>query len=264
MSEIGQKSWKELAPHRALLALDYPLEEAGDWHIHTVQQLAFCTDGEAELHIEDRIEILAGDFAVFIPPGVPHKLARRTADTACCIYIDSGSLPLALEKIPFTSLMVELYRALANRGTSASDSHILTELCLREYIHSSSRQSSQLTVAKDARLLKICNFFKSKPEDSRSLADVASDFGMSERNLHRLAVAEFGYSMHEWRNRSRILRSLELMSEGAGPSRIYLEVGYSSQGTFSRAFSRYTSMTPLQYYRTLPKKSGPSGIDMEG
>jgi AraC-like DNA-binding protein len=83
----------------------------------------------------------------------------------------------------------------------------------------------------------------------RSLASVARTAGASPRTLQRLFAAETGLTFEKWRQRARLIRSVELLSEGRKVTRVALDVGYDSASAFIAMFRRELGATPRRYLR---------------
>lgn len=60
---------------------------------------------------------------------------------------------------------------------------------------------------------------------------------------------ETGYSLGAWRQRARLLRSVELLAEGHSVTTIALDLGYSNISAFIALFKRAFGLTPTQYLR---------------
>jgi AraC-like DNA-binding protein len=58
---------------------------------------------------------------------------------------------------------------------------------------------------------------------------------------------ETGYSFSAWRQRLRLLRSLELLAEGVPVSHIALDLGWASPSAFIQLFKREFGDTPGIY-----------------
>jgi AraC-like DNA-binding protein len=70
---------------------------------------------------------------------------------------------------------------------------------------------------------------------------------IAARTLSRRFVAETGFTFTAWRQRVRILRSLELLAEGKTVATIALDLGYENVSAFISMFRRTLGSSPTQY-----------------
>ncbi|MCK9744156.1 helix-turn-helix domain-containing protein [Pseudomonas syringae] len=107
----------------------------------------------------------------------------------------------------------------------------------------------------DRRLLQIANALSDRPDDDRKLEDWAQWAGIAPRTLTRRFSAETGFSLTEWRQRLRLLRSLELLAAGRAVSTVALDVGYQNVSAFIALFKRTFAITPRLYVDLLDGRS---------
>ena len=74
---------------------------------------------------------------------------------------------------------------------------------------------------------------------------IAGAVGSSVHHLCRVFRAECGLTLHEYRQRQRLGRALELMGRARRDlTELALELGYSSHSHFTRVFRRYVGVPP--------------------
>jgi AraC-like DNA-binding protein len=89
-----------------------------------------------------------------------------------------------------------------------------------------------------------------QPLDIPTLAAIACT---SEAHFIRTFHATFGETPHRYLQRRRIERSMHLLRDtDHSVSRICLDVGFTSLGTFSRAFREIVGESPTEYRRRGP------------
>ena len=101
----------------------------------------------------------------------------------------------------------------------------------------------------DPRAVKAAALLATSVGARRSLASLGRAAGASQRTLQRLFAAETGLTFEKWRQRSRLIRSVELLSEGRKVTRVALDVGYDSPSAFIAMFRRELGSTPRRYLR---------------
>jgi AraC-like DNA-binding protein len=99
-----------------------------------------------------------------------------------------------------------------------------------------------------------------QPLDVPTLAAIACT---SEAHFIRTFRATFGETPHRYLQRRRIERSMHLLrNTDHSVSRICLDVGFTSLGTFSRAFHEIVGESPTEYRRRGPVAPVPTCFAM--
>jgi AraC-like DNA-binding protein len=88
-------------------------------------------------------------------------------------------------------------------------------------------------------------------DDDAAIADLAAEVGMSPSRLIRVFAALFGSTPHQWRTQARLARARERLVQGAAVTDVCMEVGFSSVGSFSALFTRWTGTPPSRYRRVV-------------
>jgi AraC-like DNA-binding protein len=74
---------------------------------------------------------------------------------------------------------------------------------------------------------------------------------VSTRTLSRRFVSETGFNFTAWRQRARLMRSLEMLAAGAPVTAVALDLGYSTSSAFIGLFKRTFGETPSAYRQRL-------------
>jgi AraC-like DNA-binding protein len=94
-------------------------------------------------------------------------------------------------------------------------------------------------------------------DDELTLAEVAAQVGMSPSRLIRVFAALFGTTPHQLRTQARLERARERLVQGAAVTDVCMEVGFSSLGSFSALFTRWTGTPPSRYRRIVQVPAPP-------
>ncbi|MBX3234271.1 MAG: helix-turn-helix transcriptional regulator [Labilithrix sp.] len=86
-------------------------------------------------------------------------------------------------------------------------------------------------------------------DDAASIADVARRAGISPYHFIRVFEAAFGVTPHRYRTGARLERARRLLAGGASVTRVCMELGFSSVGSFSAMFARHLGESPSRYQR---------------
>jgi len=108
-----------------------------------------------------------------------------------------------------------------------------------------------LPLPRDARLQRIGAALIADPADARDLEQWAALVAMSARTLSRRFVGETGFTFTAWRQRARLMRSLEMLADDVPVKSIALELGYSTASVFISLFRRTFGQTPAVYRQGL-------------
>jgi len=104
-----------------------------------------------------------------------------------------------------------------------------------------------LPLPDDPRLLRVAQALIENPSAAHGIAHWATLACVSERTLSRRFVEETGFNFTSWRQRARLLRSLEMLAQGQSVTTIALDLGYSTASAFIALFHRVFGETPALY-----------------
>lgn len=99
----------------------------------------------------------------------------------------------------------------------------------------------------DPRLQRICAALIADPADARNLEEWGAWAGLSARTLSRRCVTETGFTFTAWRQRARLMRSLEMLAADVPVNTIALALGYSTASVYISLFRRTYGATPAVY-----------------
>lgn len=96
--------------------------------------------------------------------------------------------------------------------------------------------------------LRIVSALIADPADARTLEQWAAWANLAPRTLSRRFVVETGMSLTNWRQRVRMLRSLELLAAGLPVTTVAFDLGYDNVSAFIALFRRTFGTTPGRYF----------------
>jgi AraC-like DNA-binding protein len=237
------------------MAKDFPAGYRIPADTHTRGQLVHAASGVMSVDTEHGTWVVPPDRAVWVPPGTLHS-TRMSGDVAMrTLYIrkrECESLPQRCCVINVTPLLRELIlRAveLPMRYDEAGAAGRVMQLILDE-MEAAYQLPLHLPLARDARVVKVCEALSANPADPRSLAEFGNAFGASERNLARLFVRETGMSFAAWRQQARLIAALEQLAQRVPIGRIAEALGYESASAFTAMFKKSFGVAPKDYFAT--------------
>ncbi len=224
----------------------------GSWteeHTHPWCQLSYASSGVLGVRTAVGDYVAPPHFAVWIPPDLSHQVVNRGRAEMRSLYIAADAahaLPAECCVLEVSSLAAELIQRVGELPVEYEQhgpagrlvAVLLDELAVLR------RGGFRLPLPKDRRLAAICNALQESPADARSLSDWARQVGASERTLARLFVKETGLGFGLWRQRLRLVLSLDALQAGAGVTEVAMAHGYESPSAFIAAFRGVFGVTP--------------------
>ncbi|MBJ2143602.1 helix-turn-helix transcriptional regulator [Delftia acidovorans] len=239
-------------------------ELASEPHRHARGQLFGSLRGLLSVGVEDAVWVVPAIHAVWLPPhqlhsgrshGPFHGWSVYVAEPACadlpqrpCAIRTSGLLREAVlraagwgwqQGVPTTQPV--------QPGHSADQARAHVMAVILDEIRTLPVEPLGLPLPADPRLQRIARALIADPADARDLEAWARWAAVSSRTLSRRFVSETGFSFTAWRQRARLMRSLEMLAAGAPVTNIALDLGYATASAFIGLFRRTFGETPAAY-----------------
>lgn len=231
---------------------------AGSWtptHRHDWVQFSYAISGVLGVHTEQGSFFAPPQWGVWIPAGLEHEVVTSTRAEMRSLYIrtqDCCCSPERCRVLEVTPLARELIKTfcLLPADYPEHDSHEarLVQVLLDQLVNLPEVGFS-LPLPRHPRLLALCNELVEEPGQVVTLNDWAVRLNTSEKTLMRLLQRETGLSFRGWRQRARLLASLNALEEGDSVTRTALNCGYDSTSAFIAAFKRLFGFTPGELFR---------------
>ena len=223
-------------------------------HLHAQGELLGSMRGLLSIGTEAGVWIVPATHAVWLPPGHRHSARSHGPYDGCVVYVAEDACA-ALPERPCTIRTSGLLREAVLRaatwcGSLDEQSRRVAAVILDE-IGSLPVEPFGLPLPRDGRLLRVAQALIADPADGRDLAAWASWAAVSARTLSRRFVSETGFSFTAWRQRARLLRSLEMLAAGEPVGAIALDLGYATASAFINLFRRVFNETPAAYRERL-------------
>ncbi|MBZ3903360.1 MULTISPECIES: AraC family transcriptional regulator [Streptomyces] len=121
---------------------------------------------------------------------------------------------------------------------------LLTALARR---HSTSRPTSDSLPGANTVALAVRDRLADELATPPSLADLASDLGLSRYQLLRAFRTTMGMPPYAWLAQHRVARARGLLEAGARPAEAAVQVGFADQAHMTRWFGKVLGVTPAAY-----------------
>jgi AraC-like DNA-binding protein len=224
-------------------------ETVSDW-----DRLVYASHGAVRVRTTQGEWMVPPHRALWVPSGVRHRVDMKGRVSLRSLYLRpalSDRLPRECCVMNVSALLRELILHVSSRALIdprlRSEAHaiglLLDQLGVIEVV------PLQLPLPRDPRASRAAGLLSTPAGTRRPLASVGRTVGASPRTLQRLFAAETGLTFEKWRQRARLIRSVELLSEGRKVTRVALEVGYDSPSAFIAMFRRELGSTPRRYLK---------------
>ena len=218
-------------------------------HSHPWGQLAYAAEGVIEVHTDAGRFVAPPQRAIWIPPGIVHRVTCGPATCIRSLYIQADIAGWASDRcrvIVVSPLLREMIRHFSQLpveyAEQGPDGRFATVLL--ETIGQADEVELMLPLPRSPLLQELCRSLHKRPEEKHRLAEWADRAGVSEKTLSRLFVRETGLSFRHWRQRMRLLGALPALERGDSVTDVALACGYDSLSAFIAAFKKQFNCTP--------------------
>lgn len=258
MSLDGQSSsLEQLLAHAPPVVGTNEMWEGGAWpsHSHARHQLIYAVKGVIHVETEGRTWVLPTSRALWIAAGATHSLLLKRPAEIVVLYIHPRAFGMTLNRqtsvVEVSPLVRELVRACAvgyGHYEANSETSRLARVLL-DQVRNLPDSPTEIPLPNDRRARNVALILQAEPESRESLDDLANRVGASGRTITRLFLEETNMSFGLWRQRLRLLNSLELLAYGESVTSVAGAVGYESSSSYVAAFRSVFGTTPAKYFK---------------
>jgi AraC-like DNA-binding protein/quercetin dioxygenase-like cupin family protein len=238
----------------AAMPKDFPAGAVVPPHRHERAQLLYAAEGVMRVSTAVGTWIVPPQRAVWIPPGIEHKLLMIGAVAMRTLYIAPDAapgLPSGCVVVDVSPLLRALILAAMDEPVEYADgtrAAAIAALLLHE-IAAIETIALHLPMPREARAARACALVLERVGENVGLDDLAAAVGVSSRTLSRLFHRETGMSFQIWRQQARLSEALVGLAAGRPAARVAAELGYASTSAFITMFKRMLGTTPGRYFR---------------
>ncbi|BAN48785.1 putative AraC family transcriptional regulator [Metapseudomonas resinovorans NBRC 106553] len=245
-------------PHlpRPLFARNESLTSAAGTrrHSHPWVQLSYAIRGVLHVHTAAGSFVAPPQRAVWIPADLEHEVFSSPHTEMRSLYLScesTGSGPQECRVIEIDALTRELIRRFCELPVEYDEQGPDGRLAqvLLDQLAVARGVGLSLPLPSDTRLRRLCRQLQETPDDQRTLVQWSLDLGASEKTLRRLFLKETGLTFRAWRQRLRLLGSLEALEQGRRVTEVALACGYDSTSAFIAAFRQHFGVTPGDFFQ---------------
>lgn len=226
-------------------------------HKHSRHQLIYSIKGSIQVLTDQGYWILPPMRAIWIDRETAHGFRSRYSAEIHILYIKPDT-DFQLSKtscvvLNITPLIKELVKKCITfewyYPTNSAENRL--SQVLLDQLKNMDQPPVNIPEPQNPKLKKIVQIFRDNPSNSMKLSDLANSVHASERTIERLFVQDTEMSFSEWRNRFRLVTSLEYLAENVTVSNIANLVGYDHSSSYITAFKKMFGCTPKQYFSSV-------------
>ncbi|KAA1286859.1 AraC family transcriptional regulator [Alcaligenes faecalis] len=232
----------------------YNKELASQAHQHARGQLFGSFRGLLSIGVEDAVWVVPAIHAVWLPPNTLHSGQSHGPFHGWSVFIAESTcqdLPKQACTIRMSGLLREaVLRASSWKpalATPLTDTQAHIAAVILDEIRTLPVEPFGLPLPQDPRLQRIARALIADPSNNQGMEHWADWAAVSLRTLSRRFVTETGFNFTAWRQRARLMRSLEMLAAGEPVATIAYDLGYSSPSAFISLFRRSFGHTPASY-----------------
>lgn len=242
----------QLSPTWRTLAKRHLRGRVLNWHQHRDAQLLYAVSGVMQVLTVQGQWTVPPQRAVWIPPGVAHQVTilsdveLRTLYLSASIYEDIDRKTQVVFAITTSILMRELILTLFNSKYSVVV-HERAIALLLSLIPIAQELPNYLAMPSSPVLLRVALALLANRQWNIPVADIAKTAHMTERSFSRHFSAEVGMNFRAWRQRARIIASLDRIVKGESCKSVASMLCFNSPSAFIAAFKQVMGNTPVKF-----------------
>ena len=230
----------------------YPVAHVVPPHSHSRGHLIYASTGVLLVQAPTGQWLVPPTTAVWLCPSVQHQLTAVTAVTAHGIFVAeryAAQLPKNDCVVHVSPLIRELITALVKTPHEPpfQERDALLGQLLIEELKTVAHLPFHLPWPNDGLMGQVCEHLMRDPAQASNAEVVAQDHAMTSKTLHRRFLKSTGMNFGKWRQKMRLLKSMEMLLQGMPITSVALESGYESHSAYSVAFKKIFGCPPSEF-----------------
>jgi AraC-like DNA-binding protein/quercetin dioxygenase-like cupin family protein len=225
-------------------------------HQHQTGQLVFALNGVMLVETSKRRWTIPPQRALWIPPLHPHAIRMLSHTEMRTIYIQPSLIKKCkgfaqkneVHAIVASPLVKELVLGLFDERHGYGTHHLMARLLLQTLCETESL-TTDLPMPGDERLRGAVMRLIATNDWNLPMQELASFAAMSERSFTRHFSAEVGLSFRVWRQRARIVASLDLLAANRSIKHIAHAMRFANSAAYVASFRELLGCTPHVFRR---------------
>lgn len=223
-------------------------------HQHETGQLVFAISGVMLIEAGQSWWTVPPQRALWVPPRQPHSIQMLSNTEMRAVYFASPLMEQAtgiaqrndVHVVVASPLIRELVLGLFDEQRCQDMRHLMAQLLLHA-LRETECLPTDLPMPTDLKLRKALTTLMTNNDWMLPLNDVAARVAMSERVFTRRFTADVGISFRAWRQRARIIASLDLLALNHSTKAIAQKAGFATSAAYASAFRKLLKCTPSRF-----------------
>ena len=224
-------------------------------HAHSAGQLLFITQGVLLVEAQSTRWTIPPQQALWLPPGQMHGFYAASTTVLRAVYLEAAWLTDVQIRFPrlrdvhaiaVSALLKELVLGLFDPRLDSSIQRDILSLVL-DVLPRMANLPTDLPMPQSENLMQATQAVLTRRAWNHPLHMIAAMAHMSERSFTRNFKLEVGLSYRAWRQRARLIVSLDLLNAQHSVKHIAHELGFSSSAAYVAAFNQWFGLPPAMF-----------------
>ncbi|WP_111893903.1 AraC family transcriptional regulator [Acinetobacter sp. MB5] len=244
--------YNEVPANRWIRFVDTQLGVSYKEHRHRWGEFIYVFQGTLEIKVAGISYVVPPSYAIWLPPYTEHGSLNWGEMSHSVFYIEQQDC-MHMPNNTCILMTTPLIRALLQHLRQNPPDFPLTEenrhllLVLSEQLKHADVIDSYLPTTSHTALAELLDYLQAHPACTDSLAELADRVHMTEKTLTRYSQKELGMSLHEWKQRMKLMHAIKMLEQGCTVESIALSVGYSTPTAFINMFKKRMHYSPNQF-----------------
>ena len=261
LSKQTKLTWHKINPTRVYPELPRPIVSTSAEfeamtqvvsHCHPWSQLSYSSRGVIHVETNAGMFVIPPEQALWLPAKTQHQQFCKSSVSNRSLYIDrflSKEVGDSVRTLTVDPLLKSLLLEVASWPEfyqETEQTSRLTRVLIDRLAIAPSNELFMPTIT-DKRLLPIIDELNHDPANKLTIEQWATKVGASSRTLNRLFNKNYGMGFSRWKQKLKILKSLEMLNTDNQLTSIAFELGYESTSAFITAFKKQLGCSPKKY-----------------
>ena len=223
-------------------------------HQHSTGQMVFATQGVMLIKTALGRWTVPPQRALWIPPQEPHAIEMLTETHMRTVYFYPNFIAGCsaftqhneVHVVVASAMIKELVLGLFDTEHSDDMRALMAKLLLHALVETA-YLPTYLPMPADEKIRNALSILMAKNDWQQSLDEVSARSHMSSRTFTRRFTSEVGISFRDWRQRARLVKSLDLLALNQSTKAIAHIIGFASSAAYCAAFREIFDCTPSEF-----------------
>jgi AraC-like DNA-binding protein len=223
-------------------------------HQHSTGQMVFATQGVMLIETANGRWTVPPQRALWVPPNEPHAIKMLTDTQMRTVYFHADFIAgcnaftqhSQVHVVVASAMTKELVLGLFETEHSYDMQALMAKLLLHALVETA-YLPTYLPMPADGKIRNALSILIAKNDWQQSLDQVSAHSHMSSRTFTRRFTSEVGMNFRDWRQRARLIKSLDLLALNQSSKSIANSIGFASSAAYCAAFRELFGCAPSDF-----------------